>query len=125
MVFWGAILFAVAAMAVVGLHVSLILGAPWGFMTMGGRHPGVLPRDARVASAVQAVLVLALTWGVLRAAGVIGDPRPGSWVPWLAVAVSAVSSVLNTITPSRRERYFGIPATLSLLAGSLAVALGG
>ena len=121
----GAILFTVAASAVILLHVALLLGAPIGDMTIGGQHPGTLPASARLASAAQAALVVVLAWIVLGAAGLVQGPGIGAWGIWLAVAVSAVSSVLNTITPSRRERAFGMPATFALLAGSLAVALGG
>ncbi|MEL6204661.1 MAG: hypothetical protein AAFR47_05045 [Pseudomonadota bacterium] len=122
----GAILFSVASLAVMALHVALVAGAPIGDMTMGGGNPGVLPLAARMASAAQAILVGCLAIVVLNAAGLVDAPlisgtRRGIW---MAVAVSAISSVLNTITPSRRERLFGMPATFALLAGSLAVALG-
>lgn len=126
MVFWAAMIFALAAAAIVGLHVSLIFGAPWGFMTMGGRHQGVLPTDARAASLVQAILIIVLAIYVLHGGGVLHIPSlPGAvWGVWIAVAVSAVSAVLNTITPSRRERVFGVPVTLALLGSSLIVGLG-
>ena len=119
-------LFTVAALAITGLHVLLILGAPIGFMTMGGRNPGVLPPSARVASAVQALLILGLAVIVLNAAKMITVPRIpiGGWPLWLAVGVSALSLIANTITPSRKERWFGMPATAALLIGSLGVAMG-
>ena len=119
-------LFSVAALAVAGLHLLLILGAPIGFMTMGGRNPGVLPTSARVASLVQALLILGLAVIVLERAGVIAVPGLSSkgWLVWLAVGVSALSLIANTFTPSRRERWFGMPVTAALLIGSLGVALG-
>ena len=120
-------LFTAAAVAAAGLHVLLILGLPIGFMTMGGRNPGVLPPSARLASLFQAVLVLGLAWIVLSAAGVVpGAPLPGvKWLLWGIVGISVLSLIANTITPSRKERWFGIPVAAALVVGSLGVALGG
>ncbi len=119
-------LFAGASVAVVGLHLVLILGAPIGFMTMGGRNQGVLPIGARVASLVQAVLIVVCAAVVLKSAGEIVTPvvPSGGWWLWLVVGISGLSLVANSITPERRERLFGMPATLALLIGSLGVALG-
>lgn len=120
-------LFLAAALAITGLHLLLIFGLPIGFMTMGGRHPGVLPPSARVSSLLHAALVLYFAVIVLQAAGIVSPHvlPMRDWLLWVVVAVSALSLVANTITPSRRERWFGIPATLALLTGSLGVALGG
>lgn len=120
----GAVIFCVAAVLVIGLHVMLICGAPIGYMTMGGRNPGVLPTSARVSSLAQALLVAGFTVVVLHRAGVMGSVSIAPWLIWVVVAVSAVSLVANTITPSKRERLFGVPATLGLLIGSLLVATG-
>ena len=120
----GAVIFTVAALLVICLHLALILGAPIGFMTMGGRNPGVLPPSARAASVVQALLVAAFIAVVLQHAGFVVFAPDLTWLIWIVVAVSALSLVANTITPSKRERLFGIPATLGMLVGSLLVALG-
>ncbi len=115
----GATIFTVAAVLVILLHLALILGAPIGFMTMGGRHAGVLPRGARVASLLQALLVAGFILIVQQAAS--GSP---SWLLWLVLGVSALSLVANSITPSKRERMFGVPAALGMLIGSALVAFG-
>lgn len=119
-------LFAFAALAVAGLHLLLILGAPIGFMTMGGRHQGVLPTSSRFASLFQGLLILFCAAIVLKSAGLIDTSvvPDGGWWLWLIVGISAASLVANTITHERRERLFGMPATLALLIGSLGVALG-
>ncbi|GAA6180855.1 hypothetical protein NBRC116594_22930 [Shimia sp. NS0008-38b] len=121
----GAWLFLTGAVAAAGLHLALILGAPIGYMTMGGRNPGVLPASARIASAFQGVLVLVLALIVMQAAGVIsvGFVPWAKWLIWVIVAIGASSLVANTITPSKPERWFGIPVALALLLGSLTVAL--
>jgi hypothetical protein len=79
----------------------------------------------RVAAVVQAV-VLALV-----AVVVLSDARvalPGlslalPWLIWLVVAFSAVGAVLNSITPSARERRIWAPVTIVMLVSSLIVAL--
>ncbi len=123
----GAILFCLGAAAAIALHTALILGAPIGYMTMGGRNAGVLPPSARAASAMQIGLLLAFIAIVLGSAGLPSILSRGTARPliWVVVAVSALSTILNTITPSRREHWFGIPVGLAMLAGSLVVALGG
>ena len=127
MIFWATMIFIAVALIVIGLHLLLFMGAPLGDMTMGGRNPGVLPVPARMASLGQATLLLVLCILVLHASGLARLPLlpMGRWGAWVAVVVSAISAVLNTITPSRRERMFGIPATYTLLGSSLVVALGG
>lgn len=127
MILWATLIFVAAALIVILFHLALFCGAPLGDMTMGGRHAGTLPPQARMASLAQATLLLVLAILVLHCSGVAplkGVPT-GLWGVWIAVAVSAVSAVLNTITPSRRERMFGIPAAYTLLGSSLTVALGG
>ena len=120
----GAVIFSIAALLAICLHLALVLGAPIGFMTMGGRNPGVLPPKARVASFLQAVLLAGFIAIVLQRAGLVEFEPNLSWLIWIVVAVSAVSLVANSITPSKRERLFGVPAALGFLVGSTLVALG-
>ena len=42
--------------ALVAFQVALAAGAPWGEVSWGGGHVGVLPEQLRVASGVSAVL---------------------------------------------------------------------
>ncbi|MHA3915928.1 hypothetical protein [Halovulum sp. GXIMD14793] len=123
----ASLLFCLAAAAVAGLHLLLLLGVPIGHMTMGGKHTGVLPAPMRVGSAIQGLLVIFLALIVLKSAGLIqtGLVPDWHWLIWLPVGISAVSLVLNSITTSRAERSFGVPATASMLIGSLIVALTG
>lgn len=120
-------LFAAGTLAATCLHVVLIFGAPIGFMTLGGRNPGVLPASARLASLFQIVLLASMAVIVLTAAGLITTaPLLGQrWLVWIIVGISALSLIANTITPSRKERWFGMPVGAALLIGSLGVALGG
>lgn len=121
----AAIVFAVVTSAVVGFQLALALGAPWGAYAMGGRFPGELPPLMRVAAVVQAVLLVLIVLIVLSRAGFLFPQWAGvsTWAVWVAVAVSAVALVLNTMTPSRDERRIWAPAAGVMLICSLAVAL--
>ncbi len=121
---WGAAIFSGAAGLAICLHLALVFGAPIGFMTMGGRNPGVLPPAARKSSLAQAVILACFILIVWEAAGRVPFMTGSSWMIWVVVAVSSVSLFANTVTPSHRERYFGVPVSLGFLIGSLLVALG-
>ena len=120
----GVTVFTVAAALAIGLHALLILGAPIGFMTMGGHISGVLPARARVVSLVQVVLLVVFIAIVFERAGLASFAPNLSWPIWIVVAVSALSLLAYTITPSKRERLFGMPVGFGFLSGSLFVALG-
>ena len=120
----AALIFLFTIVGAVAFQLALALGAPWGSYAMGGRFPGKFPPAMRVAAVVQALL-LGLFAGVVmvRAALLPGWPLVAEWPIWVVVAFSTVSLVLNTITPSARERRIWMPVALLLLASSLTVAL--
>ena len=121
----AAIVFAMVTSAVVGFQLALALGAPWGAYAMGGRFSGTFPPPMRVAAVVQAVLLSLIVLVVLSRAGFLLSQWVGvaTWAVWVAVAVSAVALVLNTITPSRDERRIWAPVASVMLICSLVVAL--
>ncbi|MBU4556815.1 MAG: hypothetical protein KJ747_08095 [Actinobacteria bacterium] len=123
----AAIVFAVVTVGAAGFQVALALGAPWGAYAMGGKFPGQFPAPMRVAAFVQALLLMAFVGAVLARAGLTlkAWESIGSWLTWVAVVFSAVSLVLNSITPSKRERLVWVPVAAVMLASSLTVALSG
>ena len=122
----AAILFALVTLGVVAFQLALALGAPWGEFAMGGRYPGTLPRAMRVSAVGQAALLAALAVYVLSAAGLVLPSMAGTlpWLIWAVVAFSALSLVLNAITPSAGERRIWVPVATEMLLTSLIVALG-
>ncbi|HEX5823322.1 MAG TPA: hypothetical protein VFY18_02580 [Candidatus Limnocylindrales bacterium] len=121
----AALIFTLVAAGAVAFQLGLALGAPWGSYAMAGRHPGAFPPRLRVAAAVQAALLAFLAIVVLSDAGValpsIAQAAP--WLIWAPVVFSAVSLVLNGITPSAGERRIWVPVALVMLASSLVVAI--
>ena len=92
---------------------------------MGGAYPGQFPPELRVAAVVQAVVLALLALVILARAGIALPKwrRASRRLVWVAVTFSALSLVLNSITPSARERMVWAPVALVMLASSLTVAL--
>jgi hypothetical protein len=121
----AAITYTIATAGVITFQVAMALGAPWGAYAMGGATPGRFSPAMRVAALVQAAVLGVLAVGVLSHAGIVlptlAEAYP--WLIWVAVAVSALSVLLNAITRSAVERRIWLPVALVLLAGSATVAL--
>lgn len=117
---WG---YALLALVVVGFQLALAAGAPWGHLAMGGRYPGRFPARMRIAAGVQAVLLALFAVVVLGRAGAVSPAPPGGLFR-VVVAVSALSAVLNLITPSIPERRLWGPIAVLMLVFVLRVAAG-
>jgi hypothetical protein len=122
----AALVFVLTTAVVIAFQVAVALRAPWGEYALGGRYWGSLPRQMRIAAVAQAALLAALAVVVLADAGIvvlsIAEALPS--LIWLVVAFSGVSLVLNTISPSPRERMIWAPVALVMLLASLVVAHG-
>ena len=121
----AAITYTIATAGVITFQVAMALGAPWGAYAMGGASPGRFPPAMRVAALIQAAVLGALAVVVLSHAGLalpsLAEAYP--WLIWVAVAVSALSVLLNAITRSAGERRIWLPVALTLLVCSVTVAL--
>lgn len=121
----AAITYTIATAGVITFQVAMALGAPWGAYAMGGASPGRFPPAMRVAALVQAAVLSMLAVAVLSHAGLalpsLAEAYP--WLIWVAVAVSALSVLLNAITRSAGERRIWLPVALVLLVSSVTVAL--
>lgn len=101
--------------ALVAFQVALAAGAPWGEVSWGGGHAGVLPEQLRVASGVSAVL-----WSGALLVAATRSPAAGvRRVRAGYAALAAVGTVMNAISPSLNERLVWTP-----VAAGLAVSLG-
>jgi hypothetical protein len=120
-----ALVYAVVSVAVIAFQIALASGVPWGAYAMGGTYPGQFPPELRVAAIVQAVILAGLALVILVRAGIIlpNGKRASRRLAWVVVAFSALSLVLNLITPSAGERVIWAPVALVMLISSAAVAL--
>ena len=121
----AAIIFSAVTLGVIAFQLALALGAPWGAYAMGGAFPGRFPPTMRVAALAQAALLAAMAGMLLSFAGVALPQWSDAplWLGWGVVGFSAVSLVLNSITPSAGERRIWVPVAIVMLGSSLAVML--
>lgn len=121
---FAALAYAVVSVGIIAFQIALAAGAPWGAYAMGGAFPGQFPPELRVAAVVQAVILAALALVVLARAGIAMPrwSRSSRWLIWVVVVFSALSLVLNLITPSAGERAIWAPVALVMLVISVVVA---
>lgn len=122
----SAIFFAILAAAVTVFQTALVIGAPLGEFTLGGKYRGSLPPAIRLMPALSAVLLCGFAVVVVARAGIAFPELSGSSrvLTWLVVAYCAVGVVANFFTPSKRERAIWLPVVLLMLITSLIVAIG-
>jgi hypothetical protein len=120
----AAIIYAIVTLGVVAFQIALAAGAPWGAYAMGGASPGQLPPALRIAVVFQAALLAGMAAVILVRAGFVlpGWWRVSHWLVWIVVALTALSLVLNLITPSAGERARWAPTLALLVISSLIVA---
>jgi len=122
---FAAILHSLLAVLVILFQLTIATGAPWGELTMGGVHPGVLPKKLRIAAVMQALLVAVTVLIVLVEANLLlPELQTVSKISiWFVVLLYIISSILNLITSSKWERRVGAPVALCMLTCSLTVAV--
>ncbi|WP_419320208.1 hypothetical protein ACN2C7_04965 [Caulobacter sp. ErkDOM-E] len=107
--------FAALMSLVVLFQIALILGAPWGHLTLGGQWSGALPLKVRVIPVISILLLLAMTRIALGASG-LRTPWGPRWLIWLVCAYMALGITMHIVTPSAAERMLWLPV-LTLLFG--------
>ena len=116
-----AVTYAIATALPLAMQLGLILGAPWGRLTLGGRWPGVLPLAVRPLAGLAALLLIWLITVVLDHAGLIAAGYPG-WMIWPALVLTILTTIANLATPSRPERMLWGPVTV-IMSASLGLLL--
>jgi hypothetical protein len=107
-------------------QAAIALGAPVGKAAWGGRTPGVLPRDLRIASAVSVLVYLLAVLIVLDRAGMPLIDLPDAisyWGTWLLVVLLAVGAVMNAASSSRFERFGWAPFAAVMAVLTFVVAM--
>jgi hypothetical protein len=118
---------AAVSLATIGIfQLALALGAPLGRAAWAGRHPGVLPTNLRVASAVAAVVYPLMIVLVLASAGLIDDgwvPGSGAVTMWLLTGFFALGVLANAASRSRPERIWApVSLVVAVCCGIVATA---
>ena len=121
---------ALIAVALIGalavFQLALALGAPFGAAAWGGRNPGVLQRNLRIASAVVGLVVYPIMAAtILAAAGLIDD----EWLPidpivamWILTGFFALGAIVNAVSRSAPERIWTpVSAVLAICCALIAL----
>jgi hypothetical protein len=124
MVFTIAI-FSTFCVLVALFQLALALGAPWGEYTMGGRFRGQLPPKMRIAALFQIAILFVMVFIVLTRSGVVVNQfyDVSRTAIWFVVFFFVIGSILNLLTPSKKERVVWGPVNILCLAISIIVAL--
>ena len=122
---FAALLFTLMAAFVGAFQVALVLGAPWGELTLGGRWRGSLPPRIRLIPLLSLMLLAGFGAIVMARAGLALPSLQGhsQALVWLVVAYCWVGVIVNFITPSRAERRLWFPVVLCMGVLSSLVAL--
>ena len=105
-------------------QACLAAGLPWGAASMGGKYPGKYPPKMRFVAVLNIFIPGFMALIVLSRAEVILPAMRGfsEIAIWVVVVFYFVSTILNTITPSRIERIWA-PVAFILLVSGIIVAL--
>lgn len=122
---YAALIYSFLATIVALFQLALTLGAPWGSWAMGGFHPGKFSPALRSAAFAQGLLLLTFSAIVLTQAGVVENNGflSSKFAILTVVAINFISAVLNTITPSKKERILWGPVAVLMFLCSAYVAL--
>lgn len=115
----GAWAFLAGSAVTIAFHTAVMLGAPWGHLTMGGRWDGTLPLPARGLSAISAALILLMACVVAARAGLLAWRVP-AWALYPVMACMVLSIAMHLATPSAAERHLWLPVILVMTAGAAA-----
>ncbi len=122
---YAAYLFSLLIAVVMVFQLSLALGAPWGEMAMGGRFPGRFPPSMRLVALSQVFVLACMAAIVLARAGIVFHAYQGiaKKAIWVVVVFGLLGAILNTITPSKKERALWAPVSVVLFLCAVYVAL--
>ena len=107
----SSIIGAVLLLAVAVMEILLIFGLPLGEFTMGGRYK-VLPPMYRVFAASSVILQLFGAAMILQGGGLMNMWFAGKVIKIICFVFAgffAVNTVMNIISPSKKEKYVMTP----------------
>ena len=105
----AAILYILITVVVIFFQVFLVLGAPWGEFTQGGRHKGTLPISGRISAAVSIPILVFMASSISSVVGFV--PNWSIRTAYITLALQGVTAVFNLITPSLKEKRLWGPVT--------------
>jgi hypothetical membrane protein len=113
------------SIAIAIFQISLALGAPLGEFTMGGKYPGKLPDNMRIAAILQIIVLFVFAVIVVSKSGLAFESlyniaKIGIWVVF---AFFIFGSFLNLFSPSKKEKMVMGPLNIIALICTFMVAI--
>lgn len=105
----AAILYILITVVVIFFQLFLVLGAPWGEFTQGGRHKGTLPISGRISAAVSIPILVFMASSISSVVGFV--PNWSIRTAYITLALQGITAVFNLITPSLKEKRLWGPVT--------------
>lgn len=120
----SAIIFIALTGLVIIFQGCLAAGMPWGEASMGGKYPGVYPNNMKIVAVINILVLGFIATLVLSEANLMFyQLKPISKIGiWIVVVFFAIGTIMNTVTPSKIERFWA-PVALIQLITSLIVAI--
>ncbi len=109
---------------VILFQLLLAAGVPWSKASMGGKYPGKYPTKMRFIAIINALILLFFIAIILAESGFDFDSLKsisGIGI-WVVTAFFLISTVMNSITPSKIERIWA-PVSFITFIACLIVAL--
>lgn len=118
-----AALFTIFSLIVVVFQWLLFLKKPWGEYTMGGIHPGVLPKPYRIAALIQSFLITFNIIVVLNHVDLfhfLSESFTNGWL-WVIMIMMGLSTVMNLVSKSHKERNLWAPIAFIVFVCSVLI----
>ncbi len=118
-------IYIVLTVVVAVFQLALIFGAPLGEYTLGGRYPGKLPTNLRLAAVVQIAILIFFAVIVMARSGLAFSEYDnlGRIGIWFVVAFFVLGTVMNLSSPSKKEKVVMGPLNVMALASTAIIAL--
>ena len=115
----AAITFAVLTSVVIIFQGCLAAGMPWGEASMGGKYPGKYPPKMRVVAIINMLVLGFFAAIVLSEAHLLFfalNSFSGIAI-WVILVFFLASTIMNALSPSKKERFWAPVALLQLISG--------
>jgi hypothetical protein len=118
-------IYIVLTILIVLFQLALVLGAPFGEYTMGGKFPGKLSYKMRIIAFIQIVILILFASVIIVKAGLSLEKyyNIGRIGIWFVVAFFILGSIVNLSSPSRKEKLVMGPANIIALIITFLIAI--
>ena len=103
----GAVLFSIVAV----FTLFLALGLPLGEFSMGGKHK-VIPPKTRILCWISLVIQIFAAVMILQAGNILPlwfPPKETRYIVFVFAIYLSFNTIINSISPSKKERYYMTP----------------